>query len=149
MGIPTSTPLAFWGAAGTLPIHPDDTVAKRLAMLIEGNCLGVRVDQAAQKYGLSRARYFQLQQAYREGGTEALKPKKKGPKKKSVRTDQVITQILRYRFLDPDASVAVLTQQLNQQGTRISQRSVERTITDYGLQKKTPHGKSGEGPWAD
>lgn len=144
MGTRASTPLAFGGPEGFLPIHPDDTVAKRLTMLIEGKCMGLGSEKAAKKYGLSRARYFQLQKAYREGGTEALRENKRGPKKNFVRTEQVINQILRYRFLDPDASVAVLTQKLNQHGYSISQRSVERTITEYGLQKKTPYLKSEE-----
>lgn len=142
-------PITFQGPYGALTVDPADTVAKRLAMLIEGQCIGLGPEQAAKKYGLSRARYFQLQKAYRQGGTAALQPKKKGPKTKSVRTEPVIKQILRYRFLDPEASVAVVTQQLNQQGYRISQRSVERTITEYGLQKKTPHLKSGAGSRAD
>ena len=142
MGTDVSRSFAFWGPEGSLPIHPDDMVARRLAMLIEGKCMELGPEKAAKKYGLSRARYFQLQKAYREGGTEALREKKKGPKKNFVRTKQVINQILRYRFLDPEASVGVLTQKLNQHDYSISQRSVERTITEYGLQKKTPHPKS-------
>jgi arginine repressor len=31
----------------------------------------------------------------------------------------------------------VIAQKLNQTGFKISQRSVERTITEYGIQKKT------------
>ena len=142
MGTDVDRLFAFWGPTGSLPLHPDDTVARRLAMLIEGKCMGLGPEKAAKKYGLSRARYFQLQKAYREGGTEALRENKRGPKRNFVRTEQVINQILRYRFLDPDASVGVLAQKLNQQGYSISQRSVERTITEYGLQKKTPHLKS-------
>lgn len=138
MGENTKQPLTFLGPSGSLAIHPDDTIARRLAMLIEGNCMGLGADKAAKKYGYSRARYFQLQKAYREGGTEALKDKKKGPKKNYVRTETVMNQIIRHRFLDPDASVAVITQKLNQSGCKISQRSVERTITECGIQKKTP-----------
>ena len=148
MGTDVNSTFALWGPQGSLGIHPDDTVARCLAMLIEGKCMGLGPEKAAQKYGLSRARYFQLQKAYREGGTEALREKKKGPKKNFVRTEQVINQILRYRFLDPDASVAVLTQKMNQHGYNISQRSVERTITEYGLQKKlhTLNSKKRQGP---
>ncbi len=46
-------------------------------------------------------------------------------------------QILRHRFLDPEATTAVITQKINQSGYIVSHRSVERTITEYGLQKKT------------
>ena len=68
--------------------------------------------------------------------------KKRGPLKNYVRTDTIVNQIIRLRFLDPDSSVEVITQKLKQMGYNISQRSVERTITEYGLQKKTPFLKS-------
>jgi len=145
MGHNQNQSFSFWGPAGTLPIHPDDIVAKRLVMLIEGNCLGLGAKKAAQKYGVSRARYFQLQKAYQEGGSNALQAKKRGPQKNYIRTETVVNQIIRHRFLDPEASIAVVTQKLNQSGYRVSQRSVERTITEYGLQKKTPRLKSTKG----
>ncbi len=145
MGTDQIATIDFKGPSGSLVIHPDDTVAKRLAMLIEGNCMGFGPERAARKYGLSRARYFQIQKAYRKGGTAALRAKKKGPRKNYIRNETVINQILRHRFLDPDAPVAVLAQKLNQSGYRISKRSVERTITDYGLQKKTAFVKSEPG----
>ena len=40
------------------------------------------------------------------------------------------------RFLDPEANSEVITQKLKQFGYSISQRSVERIIGEYGLQKK-------------
>jgi arginine repressor len=49
----------------------------------------------------------------------------------------VVTQIIRHRFLDPEASSDVIAQKLRQTGIKVSQRTVERTITEYGLQKKT------------
>ena len=45
--------------------------------------------------------------------------------------------VIRHRFLDPDASAAVIAQKLVQTGVVLSIRSVERIIQDYGLQKKT------------
>ena len=41
------------------------------------------------------------------------------------------------RFLDPQASTAVIAQKLRQTGLPISNRSVERVIAEFGLQKKT------------
>lgn len=128
--------LVFYGSSGKLDIHPDDTISKRLAMLIDSKCHGMGPYKAAQKYGYSVTRYFQLQRAYKEGGAEALKDKKKGPKRNYIRTEVIENQIIRHRFLDPDAPGRVITQRLNQSGYRVSQRSVERTITKYGIQKK-------------
>ena len=126
----------FYGSRGKLDIHPDDIISKRLAMLIDSKCHGLGPSKAAQKYSYSIARYFQLQRAYKQGGAEALKDKKKGPKRNHVRTEVIENQIIRHRFLDPDAPGRIITQRLNQSGYRVSQRSVERTITKYGIQKK-------------
>lgn len=126
------------GPEGTLAIHPDDRAARKFAMLIEGRCMGLGPTKAAKKYGYSKQWFFKVLDDYNEGGIEALIKKKTGPKKNFVRTKTIMNQIIRHRFLDPDASIAVITQKLNQSGFKVSLRSVERTITEYGLQKKRP-----------
>ena len=127
---------AFTGSAGTLPVPQNDEVTRRLAMLLEGECsLGPK--EAAEKYGLSRQRYFQLRQQFQQFGAEGLVPQKRGPKRNYRRTDEIVRQVIRHRFLDPDASAEVIAQKLVQTGATISIRSVERVIQDYALQKKT------------
>lgn len=132
------------GPKGSLSISANDNLSRKLAMLFEHKCLGVTANEAAKKYGYSRARYFQIQAAFEKGGSEALLEKKRGPKKNYVRTEEINKQIMRHRFLDPDASAAVIAQKLRQNGYKVSIRSVERTITELGLQKKTPLSKSRE-----
>lgn len=129
--------LLIQGPAGNLPVKFDDKISRQLAMLFEGKCLGLGPSKAAQKYGYSKQRFFQLLNAFVKDGSKALIPKKTGPKKNYVRTDSVVTQIIRHRFLDPDAKAEVIAQKLKQTGVQVSQRTVERTITEYGLQKKT------------
>jgi transposase len=126
------------GPTGNLLVPPGDEVTPRLLMLIEGQCEGLGPMLAAQKYGLSRQRYYQLQKQFQENGIPALFSQKRGPKSNSVRTDEVERQVIRHRFLDPDASVDIIAQKLRQAGFEISTRSVERTIEKYGLQKKPP-----------
>jgi hypothetical protein len=127
---------AFIGAAGTLPVPQNDEVTRRLAMLLEGECrLGPK--DAAEKFGLTRQRYFQLRQQFQQFGAEGLVPQKRGPKRNYRRTDEIVRQVIRHRFLDPDASAEVIAQKLVQTGATISIRSVERVIQDYALQKKT------------
>jgi transposase len=123
------------GPAGELPLLPDDRVVSRLAMLIEGQCEGLGAAKAADKLGLSKQRYFQLLKRYREQGSAGLQSHKPGPKHNSVRTDEVERQVIRHRFLDPDASVDIIAQKLRQAGFPISTRSVDRVIEKYGLQK--------------
>ena len=129
--------LQITGPAGTLPVSFHDKLAQQLAMLFECHCLGKSVKEVTTKYNYSRQRYFQIQKKYLEHGTESLIPKKSGPKSNYVRVEDVNAQIIRHKFLDPDASADVIAQKLCQTNIPISKRSVQRTIADYGLQKKT------------
>jgi hypothetical protein len=130
--------LLLVGPAGQLPVPAPDLILVKLAMLYEGECEGAGPIAAAQKFGYSKQRYFQLRQALVKGGTPALQNQKRGPKTNYRRTDQVIQQVVRYRFLDADASAAVIGQKLRQTGQTVSTRSVERVVAQFGLQKKTP-----------
>jgi len=93
---------------------------------------------AAKKFHYSKQRYFQLRAAFHQQGSAALQSRKRGPKTNYRRTPEVVRQAIRHRFLDPQASPAVIAQKLRQDGWAISLRSVERIIADYALQKKTP-----------
>jgi transposase len=127
-----------------MEINSNDDISIKLAMLFESMCLGVKVTEVAKKYGYSRARFYQIKTAYEQKGTDGLIKRKRGPKNNSVRTDTINKQIIRHRFLDPAASAAVISQKLRQVGYNVSIRSVERTITELGLQKKTLLLKSGK-----
>ncbi len=130
--------LSLVGTAGSLEMLEDDEITRKLAMLIEGECEGLGPAQAAAKFSFSRQRYFQLRSAFVEHGALALRSRKRGPKRNYRRTEEVIRQVIRHRFLDPDASAEVIAQKLRQCGLSISTRSVERVIEQFGLQKKTP-----------
>lgn len=126
----------FIGDAGTLSVPQTDERTRRLAMLVEGEC-EVGPKAAAEKFGFSRQRYFQLRHKLQQNGTDGLVPQKRGPKRNYRRTDEIVRQVIRHRFLDPNASTEVIAQKLVQSGATISVRSVERIIQDYALQKKT------------
>jgi transposase len=125
------------GPAGELIVPAADEITPRLLMLMEGECEGLGAAQAARKYGLTRQRYYQLLNSFNDRGAVALLPRKSGPKSNYVRTEEVERQVIRHRFLDPDASVDIIAQKLRQAGFSISTRSVERVVEKYGLQKKT------------
>ena len=125
------------GSEGTLAVLDNDEITFKLAMLFEGQCEGWGATAAADKFGYSKQRYFQLLHAYREKGAVALQSNKRDPKTNYRRTDEVVKQVIRYRFLDPKAQAEVIAQKLQQTGWEISIRSVERIIEAYGLQKKT------------
>ena len=125
------------GTVGSLLVLPNDEITFKLAMLFEGDCEGLGPLAAARKFGYSKQRYFQLRHLFLEQGAIGLQSKTTGPKSNYRRTDEVVRQIIRHRFLDPDVSPEVIAQKLEQTDHPISIRSVERTIADYGLQKKT------------
>jgi transposase len=125
------------GPAGTIAVHQDDEITRKIAMIIEGECEGLGPNAAAAKFGFSKQRYFQLRATFLQRGAAALLSQKRGPKTRSRRTDETVRQIIRHRFLDPDVSAAVIAQKIRQTGLPISVRSVERVIAEFGLQKKT------------
>lgn len=129
--------LRLTGPTGSLVIRPDDEITLKLAMLYEGQCEGLGPTQAATRFGYSKARYFQLLHLFQDHGALALRSQPTGPKSNYRRTDEIVRQILRHRFLDPSASVAVIAQKLQQTHHPLSRRSIQRVIADYGLQKKT------------
>jgi len=126
---------AFVGQAGSLPVPPGDSICRKLAMLIESECTSLGPTRAAQKYGYSKARYFQLRKLFLQQGTLALIERKRGPKRNYRRTSELVRQVIRHRFLDPEASAEVIAQKIRQVGLPISIRSVQRVIEEYGLQK--------------
>jgi transposase len=124
------------GPGGELIFPPDDVITPRLMMLLEGQCGGLGAAAAALKHSVTRQRYYQVLKQFEEGGAAAMQPQRRGPKTNYVRTDEVEKQVIRHRFLDPDASADVIAQKLRQAGFQVSTRSVERVIEAYGLQKK-------------
>jgi hypothetical protein len=125
------------GPAGSLRVLPEDEITLKLAMLMEGQCEGSGATQAAAKFGYSKARYFQLLHVLQAQGALALQSKPTGPKSNYRRTDEIVRQVIRHRFLDPEANAEVIAQKLEQTHHALSIRSVQRVIADYGLQKKT------------
>jgi len=88
--------------------------------------------------GGSEERKWLLRISYfREQGAAALVSQMCGPKTNYRRTDELVCQVIRHRFLDPEASSEVITQKLRQSSFAISKRSVDRVFAQFGLQKKT------------
>jgi len=141
----TSETIILQGKMDHLIIRKDDSFAIKLAMLFEGIISDIPKKDLARKYGYTREHYYLLKHLFEKHGSEGLIDKKTGPKRSTKRTDVVNNQIIRLRFLDPDASIEVIGQKMRQMGFSISDRSINRTIQQYGLQKKTSHIKSSKG----
>ena len=133
------------GPIGKISVKADDEITLKLGMLFEGECEGIGPTRAAGQFGYTRQRYYQVLRQFIEGGALALKSDKPGPKGNYRRTGEVVRQIIRHRFLDPQSSAEVIAQKLVQCGYPIGIRSIERVICEYGLQKKTPRLPSKQG----
>ena len=131
--IPSKT---FYGNI-ELSVSAHDPVAWKLSMLLgAAKSKTGKIEDIARQYGYSREHFYVIKKAYDLEGTKGLMNKPAGPKTDYVRTDRVKKQVIRHRFLDPEANSEVIAQKMQQSGISISQRSVERTINEYGLQKK-------------
>ncbi|MCF8337466.1 MAG: helix-turn-helix domain-containing protein [Bacteroidales bacterium] len=129
-------PKLFEGAI-SLHVSPKDPAAWKLMMLFEAaNSKDSKIQEIANNYGYTREHFYVIKRAYEEQGSRGLEDHPQGPKTNYRRTKEVQKQIIRHRFLDPEADCDVIAQKMRQSGKNISQRSVERTINEYGLQKK-------------
>ncbi|MGA2660795.1 MAG: helix-turn-helix domain-containing protein, partial [Verrucomicrobiota bacterium] len=86
----SKTQLRFTGPGGSLLVPDDDEVSRRLAMLLEGECEGLGPSNAAEKYDLTRQRYYQILADFYEAGAQGLVLQTPGPKTDYRRTEQAI-----------------------------------------------------------
>ena len=126
----------FKGAISII-VDPADTLAWKLLMLYQAASGDEHsIKEIAKEFGYTREHFYVIKKAYEEKGSQGLLDVPQGPKSNYRRTNEIEKQIILHRFLDPEASCEVIAQKMKQTGHKISQRSVERTINDYGLQKK-------------
>lgn len=98
------------------------------------------------EFGYSRQRYFPLRTLFHEHGAAGLVSRKRGPKTHCRRTGEIVSQVVRYRFLEPEISSEVIAQKLRQADLSISARSVDRILAEFGLQKKLYEYRPGRPP---
>ena len=121
------------GPGGALPLPPEDRAAQDLALLIEGETSGRPLDEVLAEFGCARSTYYGKLHRLRDEGIAGLQPRAPGPRGPWARTAEVVRFIVTARLADPTRHAASITQALQQQGAHVSQRSVERTLTQYGL----------------
>jgi transposase len=111
-------------------------------MLIDGETSGRPLDEVLTAFGRSRSTYYEKLRRYREQGLEGLLARPPGPRTAWRRPLEVVRFIVRARLRDPNRSAALIAGDLLRQGHAVSVRSVERTLTQFGLTR----GPSGEPP---
>jgi transposase len=121
------------GPGGILPVRPDDDAIIDLVMLIEGETSGRQLDEVLQEFGRSRSTYYEKLRRFREQGLEGLLSRPPGPRAPWRRPLEVVRHIVTTRLRHPDRSASSIAEELTRMGHPVSPRSVERTLTQFGL----------------
>ncbi len=126
-------PHAIRGPGGELALRRDDEAGSDLLMLIDGETSGRPLDEVLTEFGRSRSTYYEKLRRFREQGIEGLLSRPPGPRTAWRRPLEVVRFIVRTKLRDPDRSAALIAGDLLRQGHAVSVRSVERTLTQFGL----------------
>lgn len=121
------------GPGGRLALRPDDDAAFDLVMLIQGETSGRSLDEVLAEFGRSRSTYYEKLRRFREQGLEGLLARPPGPRSAWRRPLEVVRFIVTARLRDGSRSAAAIAEDLTRLGHSVSTRSVERTLTQFGL----------------
>ncbi|HEY6100425.1 MAG TPA: helix-turn-helix domain-containing protein [Anaeromyxobacter sp.] len=121
------------GPGGTLPLRADDEAVVDLVMLIEGETSGRELDEVLQQFGRSRSTYYEKLRRFREQGIEGLLARPPGPRSPWRRPIEVVRFVVTTRLRHPDRSAGTIAEDLARLGHAVSVRSVERTLSQFGL----------------
>jgi transposase len=121
------------GPGGTLSLNLDDEAGVDLVMLIEGETSGRPLAIVLTEFGRSRSTYYEKLRRFREQGVAGLLSRPPGPRSAWRRPLEVVRFIVTARLRDADRSAGQIADDLGRLGHTVSVRSVERTLTQFGL----------------
>lgn len=136
------------GPGGALALRADDEAALDLAMLIEGETSGRPLEEVLAQFGRSRSTYYEKLRRFREQGIPGLLARPPGPRSAWRRPLEVVRFIVMARLRDPSRGAVQIAGDLAQLGHGVSVRSVERTLTQFGL-TRAQRGPGGPPPAAE
>jgi hypothetical protein len=128
-----TAPTQIRGPGGVLPLHAEDEVTLDLLMLVDGETSGRDLDEVLRQYGRSRSTYFEKLRRYRQEGSEGLLARPPGPRTAWRRPLEVVRFIVTSRMRHPERGATEIADDLARQGHLVSVRSVERTLSQFGL----------------
>ena len=125
------------GPGGTLSLPPEDPAARDLAMLIKGETSGAPLDEVLAEFGCARSSYYEKLRRLRVEGIAGLQRRPSGPRGPWRRTAEVVRFVVTARLAEPNRSAASIAKALKREGAPVSQRSVERTLAQFGLSRRS------------
>jgi transposase len=135
------------GPGGSLRLRRGDEAALDLVMLIEGETSGRELEDVLQRYGRSRSTYYEKLRRFLELGLEGLLARPPGPRGPWRRSSEVVRLVVTARLRHPSRSAFDIAEDLARLGHEVSVRSVERTLSQFGLtrsqraSRKAPRGE--------
>lgn len=121
------------GPGGVLPLGAEDGAALDLAMLIEGETSGRPLDSVLEQYQRSRSTYYEKLRRFRESGLAGLLSRPSGPRTAWRRPLEVVRFIVTSRLRHSERTAVEIAADLARLGHAVSARSVERTLSQFGL----------------
>jgi transposase len=121
------------GPGGVLPLRAADEAAVDLLMLVDGETSGRNLDEVLTQYDRSRSTYYEKLRRFREEGLEGLLARPPGPRHAWRRPLEVVRHIVTTRLRHPDRGAPAIAEDLARLGHEVSARSVERTLSQFGL----------------
>lgn len=108
---------------------PEDLLQLKYETLRALEKEGYSIARAAGEFGLSRPTIYQTQSQFREGGLEALLPRKRGPKKPHKLTAEVRDYLGEELRADPDLRGPELTRRVRKRfGLTLHRRTIEKAL---------------------
>jgi transposase len=123
-------------------IDLNDSLQLRYELVRELKLSGVPKEEICTKFGYSRVMGHLYETAWDKNRWDGLKDKKKGPKRKPKRTEELENRILAIRFKHPEKDMYEITDILTEEGYHISARSVARVLSEHGVTLKKTKLKS-------
>jgi transposase len=121
------------GPGGILPLRADDEAVVDLVMLIEGETSGRDLDEILRQFGRSRSTYYEKLRRFRDQGVEGLLSRPPGPRSPWRRPIEVVRYVVTTRLRHPERTAGAIAADLGRMGHAVSVRSVERTLSQFGL----------------
>lgn len=128
------------GPGGALRVRPEDVAAIDLAMLIEGETSGRPLEEVLAVYGRSRSTYYEKLRRFQQQGLEGLLARPPGPRNPWRRPIEILRFVVSTRIRHPEQTAADIAAELERLGHPISVRSVERTLSQFGVTRTAARG---------
>lgn len=117
-------------------INLEDPLQRKYEMVRELSLSSKPREEICAKYKYSRKTGNEYLRAWKDIGWEGLKEKTRGPKSKSVRTQEVEKRIVDIRFKNPENDMYDIAEILKSEGYKVSARSVGRVLSEHGITLK-------------